>query len=180
MRVLFDFVSALDSAVQIRSRSLEIETQQEAKRYFDDHFGGGKPVAVKVTYKGKPFDIWVSFGSSHSFTSGGNGDKNRVFDVVRAKLMDKIWDVLCRPDVITWSQTSNPQNKVFDGEIQAIESRRYGRVVLVPKPSAQEAKEMRCTNYEFASWHLPSDSQLTASRSTRDKTDPYKVKKGHK
>jgi hypothetical protein len=82
--------------------------------------------------------------------------------------------------VITWSQTSNPQNKVFDGEIQAIESRRYGRVVLVTKPSAQEAKEMRCTNYEFASWHLPSDSQLTASRSTRDKTDPYKVKKGHK
>lgn len=180
MRVFFGLVAALDSAIQIRSRSIEIETLQEAKLYFDTHFGGGAPVAVKVTYKNKekPFDIWVSFGSSHGFTSGGHGDKNRVFDVARAKLMDKIWDVLRRPDVITWSPTSNPPytNKVYDKEIQEMQSHNYGRVVLVPKPDAEDLKVGICTHYEFASWHLPSMGQHKSSFNNRYKTDPTKTR----
>ena len=178
MGALLNCMLLLDAAERVLKSSLEIETEDEARRYFSLHFGGGKPMPVKVTYKGKPFDITVSFGSSHGFSAGGHGDKNRWFEISRAKLMDKIWDVVKTPDVITWSSTSNPpySNKVYDKEIKELESNSYGRVVLVPKPSPEDASHGVCRNYEFASWHLPSMGQYKSSFENRYKTDPVKTR----
>lgn len=171
-----DYVDRLDS---VPSTSDDIQTLEEARQYWVKHFIGKNKLVV-VNYKRQTLQIFVTFSSDHSFTTkntaweeGLSNDK-RTLELKRAQHMDDIWKVLQNPDVVTWSY-STPTNTQYDKVLEAKDN-LYGRVILVPTPTPQDFKNGECTHFEFASFHLPSETQFKAAQGSRNQTLPTKMR----
>lgn len=173
-----------DSAAPVvPATSAEIQNIEQANALWRRDFVGiNKPVTVN--YKRQQVQIFVTFSSDHAFTgknaawAEGLSNEKRALELDRAQHMDDIWKVLQHPDVVTWSD-STPTNKQYDKVLEAEDS-QYGRVVLVPKPTAADIKAETCTHFEFASFHLPSETQFKSAKNSRSQTLPTKVRTAKK
>lgn len=170
------YIQRLDS---VPSSSKDIQTLEEAKQYWQKHFNG-KDKPITVNYKRQQTHLFVTFSTNHGFTgknsawTEGTSNDKRTLELDRAQHMDDIWKVLESPDVITWSH-STPTNKQYDKVLEA-QDRIYGRVILVPTPTPQDVKNGECTHFEFASFHLPNETQFKAAKNSRSQTMPNKIK----
>ena len=158
--------------------SADIKTLEDAKNYWNTYFLSRKRL-VQVRHNNRQYDLKIDFLTDHAYTKknpNGN-DPERVLDLSRAQALDNIWKVLNAPDAITWSETT-PTNKQYDSELSVVD-KLYGRVILRPKPTAQDKANNECTHFVLVSWHLPSESQHKKAlvRTYGERTTPISLPK---
>lgn len=159
-----------------------------AKAYWDKHFVNGSPHKILCRYGTKTYAISVTFVRNHAYTEDvlkTGRDDLREFASARARNMHWIWHVLSSPKHVNPSDT-NKKNKQLDAEISKegieLDGGQYGRVILKPTPTAAElAKGVATHNFEFVSWHLPSEKAWKAAGESakRKWTTPVEMKKAH-
>ena len=160
------------------SSSADISSLDQAHAYWKKHFETGSPHHVDCKYGKRRYQFSVTFQRNHAYTSDSmqvSVDDYRSFDIDRAQTMDRIWDVLRHPHVVTDSRASRA--KVFDREI--VVSSQYGRVVLEPVPSEEDLANNRVSHFNFVSWHAIGRHryETAAEEARRAHTTPASLKK---
>lgn len=170
-----EYIDRLDS---IPSSSSDIQTLQEAKDYWVKHFNTGVFHRIECKYGKKKYVFQVKFVRNHAYTentTGSSRDEDRLLDLVRARHMDEIWQVLRYPDGIIESKSGRGYRQ-FDKKI-TIENTLYGRVVLDPKPTPEDTKDNKVTHFEFVSWHMPETKQHEEAKRLAAVTHVSPIKK---
>jgi len=118
--------------------STNVNTLQEAKRYYRDYVAGIWRVMIKR--KSGFFEAAVNLNENqdHAYTKGNKAGGNRAFDIKRARLMERLLDAITQPDIIL-------ENGNRDLYVEKQQDGIYYAVVLEWKAGANE--------YRFRSAH---------------------------
>jgi len=160
------------------SSSAEINSLSDAEAYWSKHFNTGSAIPIDCKYGKRRYHFAVTFQRNHAYTKDSlsvAADQYRSFDIDRAQSMDRIFEVLRNPHVVTWSKT--PGNKVFDRTLNV--DSQHGRVVLEPTPTPEDIAAGVVTHFLFVSWHTINRGQFDdAARQAKARhVAPTQIKK---